>query len=60
VDHRLLTLQKELSDTKDRLKRLYRSFEDGIVELDDILRERTGALKAQRERARAALDLYRP
>jgi site-specific DNA recombinase len=31
------------------LKRLYRSSEEGIVVLDDILRERTGALKAQRE-----------
>jgi hypothetical protein len=31
------------------LKRLYRSIEDGIVELDDILRERTAILKSQRE-----------
>ena len=38
------------------MKRLYRSIEDGIVELDDILRERAAALKAQRDRAKAALD----
>jgi hypothetical protein len=56
ADHRLLALQKELSDAEDRLKRLYRSIEDGIVELDDILRERTASLKAQRERAKATLD----
>ncbi|BAR57856.1 hypothetical protein NK6_4690 [Bradyrhizobium diazoefficiens] len=56
ADGRLLALQKELSDCEDRLKRLYRSIEDGIVELDDILRERTAALKAQRDRAKAALD----
>lgn len=56
ADDRLLALQKELSDCEDRLKRLYRSIEDGIVELDDILRERSAALKAQRERAKAALD----
>ena len=56
ADDRLLALQKELTDCDDRLKRLYRSIEDGIVELDDILRERTAALKAQRERAKAALD----
>ncbi len=56
ADHRLLALQKELSDVDDRLKRLCRSIEDGIVELDDILRERTLALKAQRERAKAALN----
>ena len=56
ADLRLIALQKELSDTEDRLKRLYRSIEDGIVELDDILRERTAALKSQRERAKVALD----
>ena len=56
ADGRLLGLQKELTDCEDRMKRLYRSIEDGIVELDDILRERTAALKAQRDRAKAALD----
>jgi site-specific DNA recombinase len=59
ADDRLLALQKELTDCEDRLKRLYRSIEDGIVELDDILRERTAALKTQRERAKAALDRAR-
>ena len=34
----------------------YRSIEDGVVELDDILRKRTSALKAQPERVKAALD----
>jgi site-specific DNA recombinase len=33
-------VQREVSGAEDRLKRLYRSIEDGIVELDDILRER--------------------
>jgi site-specific DNA recombinase len=47
---------KELTDAEDRLKRLYRSIENGIVELDHILRERAAALKSQRERAKAALD----
>lgn len=56
ADNRLLALQKELTDAGDRLKRLYRSIEDGVVELDDILRDRTTALKSQRERAKAALD----
>lgn len=56
ADDRLLALQKELTDCEDRMKRLYRSIEDGIVELDDILRERTADLKAQRDRAKAALD----
>jgi site-specific DNA recombinase len=59
ADRRLLTLQREVSDAEDRLKRLYRSIEDGIVELDDILRERTVTLKSERERAKAALDRAR-
>ena len=56
ADRRLLTLQREVGDTEERLKRLYRSIEDGVVELDDILRERIAALKSERERAKAALD----
>ena len=59
VDRRLLGLQREVTDCDDRLRRLYRSIEDGIVELDDILRERTATLKSQRERAKAALDRAR-
>jgi hypothetical protein len=38
----------EVSDKDER------SIEDGIVELDDTLRERTAALKFERERAKAA------
>jgi site-specific DNA recombinase len=59
VDRRLITLQREVADCDDRLRRLYRSIEDGIVELDDILRERTAALKSEREQAKAALDRAR-
>jgi hypothetical protein len=59
ADYRLLALQREVGDAEDRLKRLYRSIEDGIVELDDILRERTVTLKSDRERAKAALDRAR-
>ena len=55
VDRRLLGLQHEVTDCDERLRRLYHSIEDGIVELDDILRERTATLKTQRERAMAAL-----
>jgi site-specific DNA recombinase len=59
VDRRLVTLQREVADCDDRLRRLYRSIEDGIVELDDILRERTTTLKSQRDQAKAALDRAR-
>ncbi len=33
--------------------------EDGIAEMDDILRERVGSLRLDRERAQAALDRVR-
>jgi hypothetical protein len=59
VDRRLLALQRKVTDCGERLRRLYRSIEDGIVELDDILRERTATLKSERERAKAALDRTR-
>jgi hypothetical protein len=59
VDRRLLSLQREVTDTDERLRRLYRSIEEGIVELYDILRERVAALKSDRERAKAAYDRAR-
>jgi len=52
-------LRREVADTDERLRRLYRSIEDGIVELDEILRERTATLKSDRKRARAAYDRAR-
>ena len=52
-------MQREVSDCDERLRRLYRSIENGIIELDDILRERTATLKSQRERAKTALDRAR-
>jgi hypothetical protein len=42
-----------------RLRRLYRSIEDGIIELDDILGERTANLKSERDQAKATLDRAR-
>ncbi|MCK9913326.1 hypothetical protein MXD81_29510 [Microbacteriaceae bacterium K1510] len=56
VDRRLVTLQREVADCEERLRRFYRSIEDGIVELDDVLRERTATLTSEREQAKAALD----
>ncbi|EFI52804.1 recombinase family protein [Afipia sp. 1NLS2] len=58
-DNRLVSLRHQLTETEERLKRLYRSIEDGIIELDDILRERTSTLKSEHERAKAALDRAR-
>ena len=59
VNQRILALQGEVTECEERLKRLYRSIEDDIVELDDILRDRISSLKAERERAKAALDRAR-
>lgn len=59
VDGRIIALQREATDAEDKLKRLYRMVEDGIAEMDDILRERVTSLRLDRERAQAALDRVR-
>jgi hypothetical protein len=59
VDRRLVSLQREVADTEERLRRLYRSIEDGIVELDDVLRERAATLKSERERTKVAFERAR-
>jgi site-specific DNA recombinase len=56
VSKRVMSLQREVSDAEDRLKRLYRLVEDGVTDLDDVLKERLDRLKADRDRAKAALD----
>ena len=56
VDGRVTALQRDVVDAADKLKRLYRMVEDGVAELDDILRDRISSLKLDRERAQAALD----
>ena len=59
VDTRVAALQREVVDAADKLKRLYRMVEDGVAELDDILRERIASLKLDRERAQTTLDRIR-
>ena len=56
VNSRIMTLQREVTDAEDRLKRLYRLVEDGMTDLDDVLKQRIDRLKADRDRAKAALD----
>jgi hypothetical protein len=56
---RVAALKREAVDAADKLKRLYRMVEDGVAELDDILRDRIASLKLDRERAQAALDRIR-
>jgi site-specific DNA recombinase len=59
VDERIGRLEKEASLGQERLQRLYRLVEDGLAELDDLLKERIASLKAERERAVAALERAR-
>lgn len=56
VDQRITSLQADLSETEEKLKRLYRMVEDGLTELDDILKERITNLKLGRDKAKAALE----
>jgi len=56
VDGRVAALRGEVSEAEEKLKRLYRMVEEGVTDLDDILKGRLAALKEERDRARTALD----
>jgi site-specific DNA recombinase len=56
VHERRASLQAEITNRDDRLKRLYRAIEEGIAELDADLKQRIQALKQERQVAQAALD----
>ena len=59
VDGRLGILEKEAHEADDCLRRLYKLVEGGVAEVDDILKDRITALKADRDRAQAALQRAR-
>ena len=56
VDGRVAVLRRELSSSEDKLSRLYRMVEEGITDLDDLLKEQIAALKVEWDRAKGALD----
>ncbi len=56
VDRRVAGLQTEVTDAEEKLKRLYKMVEDGVTDLDDILKDRLASLKFDRDRAKTALD----
>ncbi len=56
LNNRLISLQRDVTDADDKLKRLYRLVEDGLTDVDDVLKDRLQNLKADRDRAKAALD----
>lgn len=56
---RIDALEAEVTSHDDRLKRLYRAIEEGVVDLDQELKDRIQALKQQRQFATEALDRAR-
>src|SRR5215467_11518375 len=56
VNTRISILQGEVIDGEDKLKRLYRLVEDGLTDVDEVLKDRLNTLKADRDRAKAALE----
>lgn len=56
VDGRIAALRAEVSTGEEKLRRLYQLVEDGVTDLDDMLKERLATLKAERDRAKIALD----
>jgi site-specific DNA recombinase len=56
LNGRLLALQQEVTDADEKLKRLYGMVENGLTDLDEVLKDRLNTLKADRDRAKAALE----
>jgi site-specific DNA recombinase len=56
VEGRIAALHANAAEADERLRRLYKLVENGLAEMDDILKDRITALKAERETTRAALD----
>ena len=56
VASRTATLQTGITEAEEKLKRLYKMVEEGVTDLDDILKQRLDALKQERDRNRVALD----
>ena len=59
VDDRIDRLEQEAEQAQTKLTRLYKLVEDGLADMDDVLKGRIGALKLEHERARAALERAR-
>ena len=56
LDDRRNRLQAERKDKQEKLARLYRAIEDGIVELDDDRKIRIAAIKQERDIVQTSLD----
>jgi site-specific DNA recombinase len=56
VADRRKSLENELSEKRDKLARLYRAIEEGVIELDADLKERIQTLKNERDIAQSTID----
>ena len=56
VAERRRSLEAKIAETNDKLTRLYRAIEEGIVDLDSDLKGRIGALKDDRDITLTALE----
>ena len=56
VANRRAAVEAEIKDTGDKLARLYRAIEEGVVEIDAQLKERIAALKSSRDLAQDSLE----
>lgn len=54
LNARVAALEREVTDADNKLKRLYRLIEDGMTDMDDILKDRLSALKGDRDRAKVS------
>jgi site-specific DNA recombinase len=59
VEERIGVLEREAQESNERLRRLYKLVEDGVTEMDDILKGRITALKADLDRTQTALERAR-
>jgi site-specific DNA recombinase len=56
INGRVTALQRAMIDAEDKLKRLYCLVEDGLTDVDEVLKDRLNTLKTDRDRAKAALE----
>ena len=56
VAERRFSLEAQRDQTKDKLSRLYRAIEEGVVELDPDLKTRIQSLKQERNLAETAIE----
>ena len=59
VDERMKGLEANAAESDERLRRLYALVEQGVAEMDDVLKDRITALQADRGACRSALDRAR-